>query len=131
MLSRVLNTPMNTTPKYSLNNYWWALESIEIKGCIGTKRVMPCLNINVFISLSFLFDFWFFKQEDFFFQNFLSFELIGISIVKNKCCVILASTLNRVSVLLEMLSQYLATVIIRGAFWTQSSICDAAFCKNR
>ena len=99
MLGRVLNTPMNTTPKYSLNNYWWALESIEIKVCIGTKRVMPCLNIHVFISLSFLFDFWFFKQEDFFFQNFLSFELIGISIVKNKCCVILASTLNRVSVL--------------------------------
>ena len=42
---------MNIVAKYLQDNYWWALESIEMKGCIGMERVMPRLNTHVFISL--------------------------------------------------------------------------------
>ena len=45
----VWNMPMNTAGKHLLNNYWWALKSIEIKRCIGMKW-MPSLNICAFIS---------------------------------------------------------------------------------
>ena len=45
-------------------------------------------------------------------------------------CVLLASALNKIIVLLQMLSQYLATAIIRGVFRTQSNIYDGAFSKT-
>ena len=104
MFGRVLYTPMNTAAKYLLSDYWWELESIEIRGCIGTKRVMPCLHIHVFIAFSFLclifqaptqFLFLFLLLL-FFFIFFITFydDFIGTAIVKNKRCVFLPSSLN-------------------------------------
>ena len=47
MFGRVLNTPTKNTAKYLLNNYWWELESVEIKGCIGMKWVLPRLIVTL------------------------------------------------------------------------------------
>ena len=49
---------------------WLGPESIEIKGFIGTEKVMPCLHVRVFISFSV----WFFKHEDNFY-HFLHYIL--------------------------------------------------------
>ena len=87
MFCRVLNTPMNTAAKYLLRDYWWELETKEIKWCIGSKRVMPSLCIHILFALFHLFDFSF---------STLHFIIHSIrtATVKNKCCVFLVSTLN-------------------------------------
>ena len=100
--------PMNTdAEKHLLNNYWWALESIETKGCNGMKSVMSRLKKHVLISFyNSSFSIRFFKQEDIFFiQAFIHF--IGTAIFKNKgwLNVFLVSMLNRKFVLLDMHSQ--------------------------
>ena len=95
-----MNTPINTSAKYFLYDYWIALESFKIKGCIGTKRPMPCLHIHTFILFSFLcFIFQSQRQIFLFFFFFFFFIIFYYSfyrycIVKNNCCVFLASTLN-------------------------------------
>ena len=87
ILFRVLDTPMNTAEKYSLNDYWWALARIEIKGYIGTKRFMSCLHIHVFILFCFL---WFFKHEDIF-LIWAIIHFIGTGIAKKICWLCLFS----------------------------------------
>ena len=78
---------MNTAAKYLLRDYWWELETKEIKWCIGSKRVMPSLCIHILFALFHLFDFSF---------STLHFIIHSIrtATVKNKCCVFLVSTLN-------------------------------------
>ena len=68
--------------------YWWALWSIEINGCIGTKiftsSLLPVSSV------------WFFKHQDSFF--FIFFIILYHSCYRycycQGCCVFLASTLN-------------------------------------
>ena len=83
MFCKVLNTAINTAAKHMLNDYWWALKS---KGCIGTKRAMPC----VFISISF---FWLIlsaqRQLFSFFWIFFIIRFTDTAIAKNKCCLFL------------------------------------------
>ena len=65
------------------------------KRCIGTRRIMPCVHIHVFISFSFL-CFIFQARRQLFSLSTLHFiiHFIDTAIVKNRCCVFLASTLN-------------------------------------
>ena len=72
------------------------MRSIEMKGCTGTKRVMPGPHIHAFMSLKFVY-LIFQAQMRFFFLIWAIIHFIGTVIVKKK-----------------LLSQYLATVIMRG-----------------
>ena len=118
MCDRLLNMPINTSTKHLPRNYWWGLESIEIKECIGMKWVMPRLNTHVFISF-FNFSFLYLIFNSFSFRS-----LLGIANVKNKCwlCSSIAPSLNRISVFLEMFSIYITTVIIQWLFSYQNSL---------
>ena len=51
MFDGVLNMQINTAAKPFSNNYWWTLEGIEIKGCIGIKCLMSGWNIHVCIAI--------------------------------------------------------------------------------
>ena len=93
---------------------------MEIKRSIGMKWVMPRRNIYVFILFyngSFLFEFSSTKT----FFSFVSSHLLSFVLPlfrKNINCVFLNFSLNKIFVLLEILFQYLETVIIRGIFRT-------------
>ena len=96
MFDRVLNMSINIAAKNVPNNYWWALES-----------KLPRLNIHVFIfSRLVVFCIWFFKHENI----FLIRAITRYCNCKKYWFVLLARTLNRISVLLEMFFIYLATV---------------------
>ena len=61
---------------------------------------------------------WFSQHEDIFsFKPLFKLHVLPLSQI-NVDCTFLASTLNRISALLEMLSQYIATVIMRSLFRT-------------
>ena len=90
---------------------------------------MPRLCISAFILFlngSFL-CFIFQARRHNFIQASISFISTTIVNIKYPLCL---NSKNRISVLLEMLSQYLARIIIRGVFRTQSNNYDGAFCKN-
>ena len=119
---------------------WWTFKGMfkrcygkhGNKGYIGIKRVMSRINIHVFISfyngsfLCIIFKIW---THCFLFGPFF---IVGIAILSriNVDCVFLASTLNSILVLLEVLSQYLATVIITGVCRTLSNMMEL-FVKTR
>ena len=138
MLDWVLNTQMNTASKYLLNNYWWALESIEIKRCISMKWIMLHLNqlagfymmgnigrlwLNMHIFITFYncsFLFLLFQTLRFFIQAIINFK--GTAIAKKKCWLHLS--LNRIFVLLEIFCRYLEAVIVKGVFSTLSNAIE-------
>ena len=105
---------LQNTCRIITNEHWKAL-----KGCTGMKWVL-CLVwifISSFLSRMVIFSFWFFKHENIFFHlgNHSVFQLSKINVE----CVLLARTLNRISVLLEMFSIYLTTIIIQWLFLTR------------
>ena len=71
------------------------MRSIKIKGCTGTKRVMPGPHIHAFMSLKFVY--LIFQAQMRFFLIWAIIHFLGTVIVKKK-----------------LLSQYLATAIMRG-----------------
>ena len=113
--------------------YWWATGSISCLNYWDTRlKTWKHWNKGVhwhekgFVSstyscLHFIqFSGWFAKHKDKFYSGHHSFYRYCVPVSRiNVKCVFLASALNRVSVLLEMLSQYLATFIIRGVFRAQ------------
>ena len=119
MFCRVL---MNTAEKYLLNNYLSPLESIKINGYIGFKWVIPLLYIYVFIS--FYNGSWLcliFTNISFSFGTYF----MSTAIVQNKCWLcLLISRLHRIFVLFEIISLYLATVIVRGVFRALSNMME-------
>ena len=91
---------------------------------IDIKCIKPRLSIHAFISLYYGFLCLIFQAYRLFFIRVIIYFVVTAT-VKN--CVFLASNLNRIFVLLEMFSQYLATVIIRGVFRAAfTSIIDAS-----
>ena len=77
--------------------------------------------INFFMRV--VFSVWFFKHKNIFII-WAIIHVVGTAILLriNIDCIFLASMLNSIFILLEMLSQYLATVIIRGVFRTMSNM---------
>ena len=65
------------------------------------------------------------KHEDIFFIRVI-IHILGTAILSriNVDCVFLASTLNTILVLFEVLSQYLAAGIIRGVYKTLSNMME-------
>ena len=84
-----------------------------------------------FHSTTVVFSVYFLKYEHTVFYSG-HFFIVGIAILSriNVDCVFLASTLNSILVLLEVLSQYLATVIITGVCRTLSNMMEL-FVKTR
>ena len=126
MFGRALKTPMNAATKYLLNEMitdekWTAPKQ---RGVLVPKGLGF---VNIFTS-SFHSVFSFFSLLSYIICFIAHF--ISTPIIKNECCVFLASTPNRFC-LIENAVQYLATVIIWGAFRIQSSVYDETFCKHR
>ena len=111
MFQRDLNMPMNTAAKICIH-----LHS-------STYSLFP------FHSTKVVFSVYFFKHEDTFFNEAIT-HFKGTTIVKSIDCDFFANTLNKISVLMVMLSKYVETLIIRGVFRTQLNIRDGAICKN-
>ena len=122
----VWNKSMNTVVKHLLDNYSWALNSIEIKGCIGMKW-MSSPNILAFISLynSGFFCLVFQAWKYVFIQAIIHF--VVTCIVKNRCWLCLFSKYPKQNfLLLEMLSKYSFcfngnALNLRGVFRTLSN----------
>ena len=117
---------MNTAAKYMLNNYLRALKNAEKKWCTGTKWVISRLNIRAFISFyNGSFACLIFKHEDIFFILAIIYIVDTAMLSRiSPDCVFLGCTLNKIFVLFEMPSQYIATVIIRGVFRTESNMME-------
>ena len=97
MFDGALNTPMNTAAKYLLNDYWWALENIGIKGAFVRKRLCYVYMLSTYSRVHFIqfcvVDFA--SRKTFLFISVIN-HFIGTAIAKSKCCGFLASMLNSI-----------------------------------
>ena len=112
MVARVLNTPVNIASCV----YW---DSMEVQGIIFMKQDMPRLNETRCTIWYHLYNLY--KTSMVFFTNIQVFKSL---FDKSSFLCLIFQVRNKFFVLVEIISQYLEIVIVRGVFRTLSNMIE-------